>query len=349
MMFKIFDRYIIKMLLAHYAGATGVILGVFIVVDTLYHIDTLSKAGGGLLKALLLYWASALPQVFVMLAPVAFIVASVSVLTLLKRRNELTAFICAGASVWRLLAPFFVVSAVSALLMLLVDATLLEKGSSVWRALRTDRAVKRLTFRDRNYVVRIDRFTPATNSLKRVHLLFLDERGYLTERVTAEEGWLRGGRFELKNCSVSRYDSYGRPVVVGERRDVLSVPTSLVPEDFEALEQDLQSLSLSEMASLMRKKPHLPHIRLNFYARIALVMANFVLLVVCIPFTLGMLGRSGFLNFGVVLVICFTYFLVSLFFWQLGSTGQMAPVSAAWLPNILFICLGAVIIDITPN
>lgn len=348
-MLATFDRYVVKLLLLHYMGATGVLLGVFIAVDLLYHIDTISKADYGLAKAILLYWAATMPQVFVMLAPVAFVVASVSVLTLLKRRNELTAYICSGVSVWRLLLPFFAVSLFSSVLMIVVDATLLQKGSSIWRGLRTDRAIKKLTFRDGDRIVRVDRFTPATNRLHRIRILFLDPNGQVKEKIVADEGILKRGEFELINCKMSRYDSYGTPVVFGRREKRVRIPTELKREDFEVLERDLQSLSLSELATLMKKKPHLPHIRLNFYARIALIMANFVLLVVCIPLTLGMLSRSSFLNLGVILAVCFVYFFVSFFFWQLGSTGQMAPVSAAWLPNILFICIGAAIIDMTPN
>jgi len=348
--FRLFDRYITRILIFHYAGASAVLFGIFIAVDTLFRIDTLSKAEEGLIKTILMYWASSLPQVFVTLAPVAFVVGSISTLTLLKRRNELIAYLSAGSSLWRLLVPFFVMSIFSAALMLIVDLSLLDYASSIWSSLRTDRAVKRLTIADKSgYILRLNKFYPATKRIDDLTILFTNSEGQIVKAIRAKEGNLISGEIELKNCEFEDYDSSGAPIVIDRKEDSMRIKTGLTSEDFEIFEQDLQSLSLFELAQLMKMKPNLPHIKTNFYARIALMMGNFVLLLVCLPFALGVLGRSPFLNLGVVLVICFFYFIISLFFWQLGASGQLAPVSAAWLPNLFFICLGAAIVDLIPN
>ncbi|MCX7702774.1 MAG: LptF/LptG family permease [Planctomycetota bacterium] len=349
-MLTIFDRYVTRILVAHYAGASCVLFGIFISVDTLYHIDTLSKAEEGLLRSILLYWAGSLPQVFVTLAPVAFVAGAISTLTLLKRRNELTAYLCAGSSLWRLLFPFFVMSLVSAIFMLTVDLTMLDNATDIRGRLRTDRAVKRLVLPDPNgYILRFSRFYPATKKFDDVTLIFQNAEGQVTKKIQAKEGLLLENFIELKGCVLDEYAPSGNPLSIGKVQDLIHVRTNFKSKDFEVFEQDIESLSLLKLAQLIRVKPHLPHLRTNFYARIALMMANFVLLLVCLPFALGVLGKSTFLNLGVTMLFCLLYFIVSLLFWQLGARGQLAPVSAAWLPNLLFVSLGAAIIDLVPT
>ncbi len=340
-------RYTLRRLLFNYFGALGALAAVNIAVDALYHVDAIAGSGHGVVGGLLLYALASVPQVVFLLAPAAYTVAAMLVFAGMEAGGELTAVKAAGAPVWRLFGAVFAGCAISVAVMFGVGEGLGPLAARSWGKLRTDRTLKRVALHDSKAgMVRVVRYLLAERVLLNVTVIQTDARGRVRRRVSAARARLDDGLLKMKNARVTRYAEDGSPLEIDAFRKTLAIPSSLEPLDFEALETDMRHTNIFLLMRLARRYPHLRHLQVQFYARLALLLANFVLVMVGLPFALGLLGRSGVLNVGAALLLCFIYFAVTFFFWELGNRGQLSPVTAAWLANILFVSVGATIVDV---
>ena len=84
-----------------------------------------------------------------------------------------------------------------------------------------------------------------------------------------------------------------------------------------------------------------------FHSRVASPLINFVLLFLGIPFVVGFerMSRNIFLRVGISILICCAFFVLSYICMNLGNMGILHPVLAAWLPGVVFGCLGLFLFD----
>jgi lipopolysaccharide export LptBFGC system permease protein LptF len=76
--------------------------------------------------------------------------------------------------------------------------------------------------------------------------------------------------------------------------------------------------------------------RVALYRKLSFPFVTIVMTLIAVPFAVT-IGRSGAMaGIGVGIVIALAYWTTILFFAAMGSGGLLAPVLAAWAPNLLF-------------
>jgi lipopolysaccharide export system permease protein len=81
----------------------------------------------------------------------------------------------------------------------------------------------------------------------------------------------------------------------------------------------------------------------DLYFKISYPMINLIVVLLGVSLTTKV-GRRGLARvFGVGLVICFTYYLFTKMGIALGHSGDLNPLLAAWIGNIVFFVLGMVL------
>ena len=103
------------------------------------------------------------------------------------------------------------------------------------------------------------------------------------------------------------------------------------------------TLSLSEAWQRYRD-PELPPADRNdaalaFHSKLALPMANVVLILISLPFAVRY-GRSPGLSLGMSVLIAVAYYLTFMLSRSMGGLGLLPPWLAAWLANIIFALIG---------
>jgi len=81
----------------------------------------------------------------------------------------------------------------------------------------------------------------------------------------------------------------------------------------------------------------------QFHARIAIPWTCLVVMLIAIPFAAPSGRRNLFVGVTAGLAITFAFFILQRFCLALGTGGHIPPWTAAWLPNLSFAALGALL------
>jgi lipopolysaccharide export system permease protein len=86
----------------------------------------------------------------------------------------------------------------------------------------------------------------------------------------------------------------------------------------------------------MRKRPNVRQYVVAFHYHLTFPLANVVLLLLALPFALRFERGSKIERVFFAVIICAAFLVVDLICRRLGNGGFLHPLTAAWLPTVLF-------------
>jgi len=341
-------RYVSRLLFVHLLPLLIGLAALLQILDLLNNADDIMERHDGNVSALATYAALRLPQIINLILPFAMLMAALLCLARLVRGNEIIALKAGGFSFYRLLLAFVPATFVVGLAYFVVNDQLVPwstKSLATWDAAPEPAAVSSapVWLRDGQVLVGVDRVSDTGHLLTGVRVFERDEKGILTEQITARRAAFRDGhwyfqetwRFEMKE---------------GQSTNAIFAPelpwdTSLTPDHFANLATDPATLSFKDLL-LFIIRPNVGARSVYFYQtwlehKIALPISLLVMILLAAPVAQGMLRQGGMatgLALGVALG--FLYFITEGLMLTLGETGALAPLVAAWAPPFLFAALG---------
>ncbi len=130
-------------------------------------------------------------------------------------------------------------------------------------------------------------------------------------------------------------------------------PFTESPDQLFALEQAPETKTVRELEqdiafARARNMPVNPFL-VTYHARFAQPALNFVMIWLAIPFAMR-LRRGGLaISFGASIAIAIMYLMVFFVSMGLGQMERLSPITAAWLPNGVFLVAGLVLFRRTPS
>ena len=105
--------------------------------------------------------------------------------------------------------------------------------------------------------------------------------------------------------------------------------------------------NFKQLKELCKNEPDNPRNSLLFHSRIAYTLTHFVLLLLGIPLVIGFerLSRNLFLRVGLCVLVCGIFYSLSFICSNLGNTGMIYPILAAWLPIVILGSVGLLFFD----
>lgn len=289
--------------------------------------------------------------------PVAVLLAVLFSLGQLARHGEITAMKAAGVNPWRIVMLFLFFGACIGG----ADLALREKIIPV--AIRKAEIIRRMYIRRedkptqteyRNLVIAVPHngrmtvglLNTGTGSLLKVIIDYYDDAVNLKRQIIAEGGTWQSGFWVLHRGIERTYTASSwqdRPF----NRKVLSLPlkpdgfiiTRLRPEQMTSGEFR-EYITRFEMLGIPAEKE-----RIQFHLRFASAFSHMIVMLIGIPFALGLAGKHGkIVGFSAALIISFAYWGVQAVGQSLGENRILSPAVAAWLANGIFLSLGFVLI-----
>src|SRR6266699_1660378 len=101
---KLLDRYVIRNFLQIYCYCIAGFISIWLIFDVSDNISTFIDEHVGLLLVIR-YYATQLPQVFIILLPVSLLLSLLFALGRMSRANEIVSMLTAGVSLPRVLLP----------------------------------------------------------------------------------------------------------------------------------------------------------------------------------------------------------------------------------------------------
>jgi LPS export ABC transporter permease LptG len=351
---RLLDRYIVRNFLQVYFYCIAGFISIWLIFDISDNISTFIDERIGLLLAVR-YYATQVPQVFIILLPVSLLLALLFTLGRMSRANEIVSMLTAGVSLPRVLLPLIgmglltVAASMALNYSLAPHAELARKAFLSEAQARPERFIEGQIFRNRTDARTwfVQNFRLGSNTFNNLQVLQQDANDNIVTNYVATRAFYRPETktWDLENVKVVHYDQTGN-ITSEQIYPSLSIQHwSETPFRLGSANVRAEFLSLPELREYLRFNADFPAtllapFRTHFQYRLALPWTCLVVVCIAAPLGIGYSRRGVLSSVAAAVVLVFSMnFLVHLFL-ALGEGDRVSPWVAAWTPNVLFAAIG---------
>jgi lipopolysaccharide export system permease protein len=371
---RLLDRYLLRELLLPLAYCLVGFSISFIAFDLFDKLSDLQRAklsGGEIVE----YYLDRLPEFLITsyVMPLSLLLAMLYALTNHSRHNEITAMRAAAIPLWRIAMPYFVTGAIFSLAAFYLNEQLLPEGIDAAEQLKMRHVGDQSRSGDKIWRKSFFFVNTAANRSWRIgayHLQhgimvkpYFDWRrpdGTRLQLHADEARWIDGQWVFSNNVEQLLYGREVGALPHVSRTNVLVIPDitetprvirsevkiSALSENFRSLRR--VQLSSREILDYLELHPKLPRKQANplrtlLHSRLAAPWICLVIVFIAVPFGAIPGRRNVFVGVASSVFICFLFLMMKDLTLAFGSRGWITPALAAWLPNLLFIATGIVL------
>jgi len=346
---KILDRYLVREYLKTFFLLLLSIIFIYLIIDFFGKIRMFmsNNATAGQMAAHFFYM---IPTVVSQTTPAVILLATLMTFGTLSKHNEIVAVKANGISLYRLSLPLAIICAVVSILLFFFTELITPRAFQQAEYIRLVEVQKQealgifkqneIWYRGDNTIYNFRMFDPKTNSLHGITIHYLDPSFQLIRRIDAERANWQEGKWVFHNLLItSRGAGDGFPRL--ERLETKEMLLPEKPEDFKKVQKEADKMGFFELYPYIRKLEadgyDATRYRVDLHGKAAFSIVSLILLTIGISFSLRS-ERSGGLAQSIAagVIIGFSYWLVFAFSLSLGRSGNLPPLLAAWLPNLLF-------------
>jgi LPS export ABC transporter permease LptG/LPS export ABC transporter permease LptF len=310
------------------------------------------------------------PSMIYNITPLGVLVAVLVTFGVLTRTSEFTAMKATGISLYRVMAPIVVVSALIAVILFLFDESYLPSANRRQEALRSvikGRPAQTFLRPDQKWIFGRQEpgkpgrifyyqfFDPEQDRFANLTVFeFNPENFSLSRRIFAssvhwepqleqwvfEHGWER--RFDGE--AVSSYSQFN----VESYPDINEPPQYFTKAALQSQEMTFGQLQ-RYIRDLRQSGFDTKHLSVQLNLKIADPLVTLVMAVLAIPFALSMGKRGSLTGIATAIGLAIAYWVVKGMFGALGDVNLLPTLLAAWSPDLLFGLTGAYLLLRTPT
>lgn len=353
-MFSRLDNYILRAFIPTFFICLIIISGIYIIVDLFQKLEDFLEMGSNAFSTGIQYYMYLFPVMVFQFFPAVILIAVSIVLVRLMKNRELLAMQVAGISFYRILLPVFVITVFMSFASFgdqeWIVPRLAQRLESLQQASFSGDIQRNLLLEDKenNSLFRIWRYNNKTQHMQSVFVLARYENKRKKFTISAEEGkWLGDNKWLFSKVVKHKYDEQGRWVAPVLQIESMEFESAVTPVELGEKRLDTSLLSFKQLKELCRKEPDNPRNSVLFHSRISYTLTHFVLLLLGIPLVVGFegLSRNLFLRVGLCVLSCGIFYAISFICSNLGNTGMIHPILAAWLPVVIFGSVGLLFFD----
>ena len=352
----IIHKYLTKELLKFFCIILATIVGIYVAVEFFGRIDNFLDAKLPISRALA-FLALSIPFIVVQVTPVGVLLAVLIVFGIMVSNNEIVALKSGGVSILYLFKPVLVMGLIfSAILFFFGEVVVpitMGRANKIWRGeVKKESAVtsreKNIWIKGNRSISHITYFKPSSETIFGVTLNYFDESFRLTKRIDAERGVYTGGRWHLFNVVEQDLIKDDRSYEVTYRAKS-PVRLEFAPEDLKRVVKKCEEMSYGELSAYIQKVEEEGYdatsYRVDLSAKIAFPLVCVVMSIVGTSLALWRKKKEGFASSVVYGIgMAFLYWTSYSLCLSLGYGGILPPVIAAWLTNVIFVCLGTLML-----
>jgi lipopolysaccharide export system permease protein len=357
---KLLDKYILKKFLTAFFFTVVVLVMVICVIDFTEKNDDFLKHSLGIKQIMLEYYLNLFPYYANLLSPITVFIAVVFVTAQLAARTEIVAILASGVSFKRLLVPYLMGSAILAVVTIALTGWIIPYANKTRVNFERKYTKNPYVYKGRNVHIKIGpnsyAYMESYNNVSNVGYKFALETvegTLLKRRMTAEAiTWDSTKRAWLLSPQLVR-------IINGPKETLLTLPArdttlNLYPKDFASTYRLSETLTLPELNRFIKQKIERgasdTQIYLSDkYERYAYPYAMFILTIIGVIMSArkSRAGVGGQIALGFVLAFVFIIFVILSR--NFAQVGDLNPMLAAWIPSIVFTCIGLVLYRVVPR
>ena len=350
---SILDRYVTMMYVHVFLLCALGLLALFYISTFIDRSDKVFKGAAtwGMMGAYLTYL---LPQYVYYVLPMSVLLASLVTIGVLTKNSELIVMKACGISLYRIAVPMLGAALLAGGTLFMLEQTILgdwnRRADAIKRVMNgvapetLDMLTRQWVVGTRGQIYHYDYFDPSKNALMGLEVYeFSDGMRALTHRsyarvatytpdVTHRDAWhaeQTWSRDLLPSGDTRRYSS--------NAADTLTLEP---PTYFGTRQPEPEFMSYSQLSG------YIDQLRTSGFDVIAQQVAlerkasfpfvTLIMTLIAVPFAVTAGRRGAMYGIGVGIVIAISYWVAFSVFAALGTGGVVAPMLAAWAPNLLF-------------
>ncbi len=358
------DLYVARQYLSIFLLGIGCFLGIFYIATFIDLADEVFS-GSATFGAILRYFYFATPQFVYYVVPMGALIAALVTIGLMTKNSELVVMKACGISLYRASMPLLLFAFVSSgVLVGLQERVMATSNREAERLNREIRGLPPLPsgLLSRHWVLggngelyHFAGFSQPENRFTDFVAYHLDEHAWRLARVAAaSEVELAPARASGESRAAvlpwtwrhgweREFGGPGEGVVRYEAFDARILPLE-PPEYFQSEEPDADRMSYGELQQYIRQLQAggfnvVPN-QVALQRKVAFPFVTVIMTLLAIPFAVTTGPRGALYGVGVGIAIAIVYWTLLSVFVAVGSAGKLAPLLAAWAPNILFGAVG---------
>jgi lipopolysaccharide export system permease protein len=351
---RLLDRYVIRNFLQVYLYCIAGFISIWLIFDVSDNISTFIDERIGLLLAVR-YYATQVPQVFIILLPVSLLLALLFTLGRMSRANEVVSMLTAGVSLPRLLLPLISMGLLTVAASMALNYSLAPHAELARKALLTEARgrpeayIEGQIFRNRTDARTwfIQNFRPSGNTFNNVQVLQQDANDNIITNYVATRAVYRQETktWDLENVKVVHYDPAGNITNEQIYPSLKIEHWTETPFRLGSANVRAEFLSLPELREYLHFNSDFPAtllapFRTHLQYRLALPWTCLVVVWIAAPLGIGYSRRGVLSSVAAAVVLVFSMNFLTHLFLALGEGDRVSPWVAAWTPNLLFAAIG---------
>jgi lipopolysaccharide export system permease protein len=359
---KLIDKYIIRKFLGTFFFCIVLILTIAVVFDFAEKIDNFMEKQAPVKAIIIDYYFNFIPYFAMLFAPLFVFIAVIFFTSKMAVSTEIIAILNCGMSFRRMMWPYFLSALIIATFTFVLTNYVIPKAN-----------LTRMEFEDRYYhssnkripVENIHRMVAKNTYVFMGTFSALTQRGqnFTIERIS-DNGYLES---KLSAISVS-YDTTkqkwialnyyirdikGNQEIITKGREIDTTLT-ITPKDFSRdpdFVGTMTSRELDDYIKLLRLQgsDELKLFLIEKYRRFANPFAVFILTLIGVSLSSRKIRGGIGMNIGIGLGLSFSYILFLQFASQFCLKGNLSPILAMWIPNIIYSVFAMVLYKLAPK
>lgn len=350
---NLLDRYILSDFLKFLFLSLLAMIIIFVVVDLFEDLDKFIDRKVDVMSVVEFYLYE-IPNIVILIIPVALIVSCFLSLGTLSRHNELLAIRSSGVSLFRILIPLFIIGIIVSAGVLIMDELLIPYTNQRKKTVKREKIDKKpkVSYEKRwnvyyageeNRFYFIGFFDARKKIVRDVMISKYTDEWKLVQRVDAKNGYWSDSVWCFKDAVVTRFTPTGDQAA--EHFKELKLPQiKEVPGDFarpQKFPEEMNFLELKKYAMRLKRSggDYIQYL-VELHYKLSFPFTSFIIILFGAPLAAN-LRKTGFaISFTASLTICFVYWGVIQIFRSFGQNGVLPPSISLWIPNILFLSGG---------
>ncbi len=358
------DRYVAWQFIKSVLFAILAFSLIFILVDMIENLDDFIDQDVPA-HIIVLYYAYFLPRIFSLMVPVAMLLAALFVVGKLSNNNEMTIIKCAGVSLYRFMLPLLAIGMLVSVLMLGFDGWLVPHINAGRLNLEREYLKKHRELGTRynmffqeseNRILTMEYFDEGNATARRIKLQRFDpaDPTVMLERLDGERmEWKEDSAVWVLYNAVRRDFRTDSTLPVQQREEVIDYDSLslgklvITPEVILRMQQKPEEMGLEDFRDYIERQRRagsdIARLLVDYHGKIAFPFASVIVVFFGVPFA-SVKRRSGLaVQFGISILLLFIYLVSQKMSQIFGYNGNIHPLLAAWLPNLLFLLAGCII------
>lgn len=350
---RILDRYILKSTLGLFLGCLFTFFSLYIVIDILSHLEPILE-NHIKIDILIQYYGSYLPIIFVQVAPIACLLATLYTFAKLNKDNEIIAMRASGLSIFQITKTVITLGMIVSLAIFWANDRFVPSALALTQKIKgqieegtktkhkPDTIINVSMYGAGNRLFFVNKFLTDKNIMEGIIILEHDEKQNIRKKIISSKAAYLDGIWKFYNAITYNFDENGQIIDEPQYMEEEVIPITESPRDFlnqrqspeymniAQLEQYIWRLTKSGASTVIR------NLKVDLFKRFTDPLSGIVIIFLGIPFALKMRKRAtGLSSLGVSLMVGFLYHVLSAVSLALGKAGILPPFLAASLSHII--------------